>query len=288
MRRRIKYLSYLCCMFIAVSFTSCSLFDPASPVGSYIHIDSISVTTDYVSQGSNSKKITDAWVIYDNKYLGTFPLPADIPLIGEGNHNIIIKGGIMENGISGSRAAYPKYSSYTSDVNLTAGKSLVILPTISYGSAVQFPQLEDFDVASLSLIPTSTASVPLLITPLNDPNAFEGNSGWVVLDDNHTLFEVASSSAFSLPISIPTFVELNYKCESDFTIGVFINTSIGVVKSDLLNVRASATWKKIYAGISSLGGVATDGISYKVYIHAEKPTSQITSNLYFDNLKVVY
>ncbi len=274
--------------FLIGILSSCSLFEPASPIGSYIHIDSVSVSSEYTTQGSNSSRITDAWVFYDNQYLGTFPLPADIPLIGEGSHSVIVKGGIMLNGIAASRAAYPKYTSYSETVNLVAGKSVTIKPQVTYGSAVQFPQIEDFDDASLSLVSTTTGTVPLSITPANDPNAFEGNSGFVTLDSNHPVLEVASSTTLLLPLASPTYVELDYKTESDFVIGIFETTTSGIIKTDLLNVRATQSWKKIYLAVSDLGGVTLEGIDYKIYLHADKPSGQTTSRLYFDNLKVVY
>jgi len=104
-RHSVGFISMI--FFIAVIYSSCTLFEPASPVASYIHIDSIQLTTNYQVQGSISSKISDAWIIYDGKYLGTFPLPADIPLIGEGLHKLEILGGISQNGIAGDRAAYP-------------------------------------------------------------------------------------------------------------------------------------------------------------------------------------
>ena len=283
-----KPINVISLIIITGALNSCSLFEPASPVGSYIHIDSISISTEYTTQGSNSSRITDAWIFYDNAYLGTFPLPADIPLIGDGNHAITVKAGIMENGIAASRAAYPKYTSYYENVNLIAGKSVTIKPQVTYGAAILFPQIEDFDDASLSLVSTTTGTIPLSITPANDPNAFEGNSGFVILDSNHPTLEVASSTPLLLPLATPTYLELDYKTESDFVIGIFATTTSGILKTDLLNVRATQLWKKIYLAVSDLGGVTLDGLDYKIYIHADKPSGQTTSKLYFDNLKVVY
>lgn len=286
--KRPESKNFLIHFFVLSSIYSCNIFEPASPIASYLHIDTIFVRTDYPTQGSNSNKISDAWVLYDNKYLGTFPLPADIPLIGEGLHSVIIKAGIVENGISATRAAYPKYTSFDTTLLLSSKEKTYLSPTVTYGSGINFPQIEDFDDASLSLVATATGTAPLVITQQSDPNSFEGNSGNTTLDQNHTIFEVASSSAFTLPLSTPSYFELNYKGDNEFTIGVFITTSSGIVKSDLLSVKASSVWKKIYVSLSGLGGVVSDGIDYKIYLHAEKDPLLTTANLYFDNLKVVF
>ena len=275
--------------FILATIFSCTLFEPVSPIASYIHIDTISIKTDYATQGSHSNKITDAWVLYDNKYLGTFPLPADIPLIGEGAHNITIRAGILENGILSTRTSYPKYTSFDTSVVLSVKEKTNFSPVVTYGSGVNFPQIEDFDDASLSLITTSSGTAPLVITPPSDPNSFEGNSGNVTLDENHPVFEVASSGAFLLPLNTPSFVELNYKGDNDFTIGVFVTTSNGIIKKYLLSVRASSTWKKIYVTLSALlGDAMSNGLDYKIYLHADKNPLLSSANIYFDNLKVVY
>ena len=192
-----KFFFFYILIFISIS--ACTLFEPVSPVASYIHIDAIRVQTDYLTQGSNSSTITDAWVIYDNKYLGTFPLPADIPLIGEGLHNIIIRGGIIENGIFATRAAYPKYTSFDTTLILSSTDKIFLSPSITYVSGNNFPQIEDFDDASLSLVTTTAGTAPLSITQQSDSNSFEGNSGSTILNDSNTVFEVASSTAFALP-----------------------------------------------------------------------------------------
>jgi hypothetical protein len=283
-----RFTSFVIITILTGLFSSCNVFDPASPTASYIHIDSISLQTVYSSQGSNSGKIIDAWVLYNNEYLGTFPLPADIPLIGDGEHNIKIKGGIIENGIAGSRSAYVKFTTFDTTLTLSTNKKTYLNPKVTYNPATTFAQLEDFDDASLTLVTSSNGNVPLLISSLSDTNSFESNSGVATLDENHQVFEVASSAPFALPISLPSYLELNYKCEQDFEVGMYISTSTNVVKSPMLTIRASSAWKKIYVNISNLGGVTPDGIAYKVYLHADKPLTLTTTNLYFDNLKVVY
>jgi hypothetical protein len=246
------------------------------------------VSTDYATQGSSSSRITDAWVFYDNEYLGTFPLPATIPLIGDGVHSVSVRAGIIENGISATRAAYPKFNSYSTDIDLTAGQTQPVMPAVTYGTNVTFAQIEDFDDASLSMVTNGNGNTELRITPPGDLNAFENNSAWVALNDTDDVFEANSSSGFSLPLDVPSYLELDYKSEEDFSVGVFITTSTQVQKTQLLSIRKTATWKKIYISLSDLGGVTTDGIVYTVYIRCEKTAALSTANLYFDNLKVVY
>ncbi len=283
---RINYFT-----LIAMSFTllnSCKVLEPAPPAASFIHIDSIPVSSDYSTQGSNSSRVTDAWVLYNNAYLGTFPLPADFPVFGEGPHLIQVKAGVIENGISSIRSAYPKYDLYDTIVTLTVNQKTVITPSVTYLPGVVFSQLEDFDDASLSLIPANTNDAQLTITQTGDPDAFENNSGTVTLDANHPVFEVSSATPFSLPLDVPSYLEIDYKCENEFSIGIYITTSSGVVKSPLLTVKSSDEWKKLYVSLSDLGGVQPDALYYKIYLRAEKSSILNQAKLLFDNLKIVH
>jgi hypothetical protein len=279
-------ITFLFCAGLILN--SCSVLEPSPPAAAFIHIDSIPVSTVYATQGSNAHRITDVWVIFDDKFLGTFPLPADFPVLGTGNQQIQVRAGVIENGVASTRSAYPKYSLFDTTLNLTANEKTIITPHVTYAPGAQFPQIEDFDDASLSLSSVNVNYANLSITQTNDTNAFESNSGVVTLDDNHTIFESASSSPFTLPLNVPSYLELNYKGECEFQIGTYINTSAGVVRTSLLTLKESAQWKKVYVSLSDLGGVQQSGIGYKVYLHALKPGNVSTAKLYFDNLKVVY
>ena len=272
---------------LVVVFYSCNVINPTEPVPSYFQIDSIDLNTDYSTEGSATSKISDAWVLVDNKYLGTYGMPVTFPAIGEGIHKISFRAGIQVNGMSDNRAAYPPFTTFDTTLNLTPGKVFNIHPIINYKEGTVFKQIEDFDDGSLSLVSTSSGFAPLNITLASDPNAFENNSGHIELTDNAPEFQVASSDTFSLPVFTPVYLELNYKTDHEFSIGVFENGS-SVVQTPLVYVRPSSVWKKIYVNISELGGITGGNVVYKIYLKGVKISSQPTATFYFDNLKVLY
>lgn len=285
---RYFFPSLLISLFVSVMMiTSCSIIEPAGPTPTYIQLDSFRVTTDFAISGSNSNKISDAWVIVDGAYLGTFPVPCKIPIADGGQHNITIRAGIMEDGISSLRSAYVKYTSFDTTMNMNAGETYKVLPKITYNSTNNYPNKEDFEDASLDLVSTTSGNAPITIITFPDPNVFEGNSGMVTLADTNTVLEIASVTPFPLPLNTLTYIELNYKSDIDFTVGAYI-TNLSVFKQDLLNVRATSVWKKIYINVNDLGGVVSGATLYKFYIHAEKPSTMASANLYFDNFKVIY
>jgi hypothetical protein len=286
--KRYFFLLSTLSLFLTVGLlSSCSIIEPAAPLPTYIQIDSFHVTSNLAISGSSANKIHDAWVIVDNEYLGTFPVPGKFPIADGGTHSITLYAGIVEDGISSLRTAYVKYYSFDTTMSMNVGETYTVVPQIGYNSANSYPNMEDFEDASLDLVSTSAGNTPVTIITPPDPDVFEGNSGKVTLADTNTVLEIASVTPFTLPLNTLTYVELNFKSDIDFTVGAYI-TAGSVYKQDLLNIRASSVWKKIYININDLGGVVSNATAYKIYIHAEKPSTVPSANLFLDNFKVVY
>ncbi|MFN8164876.1 MAG: hypothetical protein U0X76_01555 [Bacteroidia bacterium] len=266
---------------------SCSLFEPASPEAGFLKIDSIQLSSDPATQGGSSYKITDAWVFVDQQYIGTFPLPAKVPVIAGSSHEIIVNAGVIENGISATRVAYPKFQAYTTNVTTEPGVTTPLSPVVSYNTATVFAQIEDFDDGTISFANTSNGHAPLTLIYSGDPDALEENSGKATMDAINTVFEVASTNLMTLPLSAPVYLEVNYKSDVDLVVGDFISTASAVNQNPMITLRSTNTWKKVYINMSDLGGIWTDGLGYKIYFHAEKG-SYTSANVYLDNIKVVY
>ena len=221
-----RYLFFpflLSLLSIVIILPSCSIIEPAAPSPSYIQIDTILLNSVQSVSGSSSHKITDAWVIVDGEYLGTFPVPGKFPIADGGTHSITIRAGIMEDGISSLRTAYVKFTSFDTTMNMSVGEMYSIIPRVEYNSFNSYPNMEDFEDATLDLVSTSAGNTPVNIITAPDPNVFEGNSGKVVLIDTNTVLEIASSAPFTLPLNTLTYVELNYKSEIDFVVGVYVS-----------------------------------------------------------------
>ena len=106
-------------LFVSFLYQSCEEIDINEGVPSYINIPSIEVVTDLTNEGSNSHKITDAWVYFDNNLQGVYPLPASFPVLLSGKQNISIKAGIKNNGIAATRVKYPFYDYFNAEITLT-------------------------------------------------------------------------------------------------------------------------------------------------------------------------
>src|SRR6185369_5304430 len=109
---------FLLLLIEVVIFASCNIINPASPVPSYIRIESIKLTTDNATQGSNRNAITDVWVYVDQQMVGVFEMPVTVPVLYSGVHTVMLKAGIIVDGIASTRIDYPFYNSFTQEVNL--------------------------------------------------------------------------------------------------------------------------------------------------------------------------
>lgn len=278
-------------LFLAIlanwGLTSCE--DQSVEIPGYVSIDSIQFETDYPTQGSSKYTYPDSWVYVDNDYLGTYENPQLFPVLPAGPHKISVRAGILENGIDATRSPYKKLATYDTLVNLEANQTVNIHPRVTYFSNLVFLQREDFDDGGVSLVSTNTDNAPLQLTYQGDTNAFEGASGKVLLTENQPYFEVASDVAYPIPATASPYIEMNYKGDTEFNVGLFITTASGsVLQNSLINVRASSYWKKIFINLRDLGSITASALNYKIYIRSVLPSGSVGAQLYFDNIKVLY
>ncbi len=276
---------------VLIALTSCEIINPAEDVPSYIHVDSFSVYSDLESQGSSSASVTDVWVSVDGKSLGAYELPATFPVLASGNHRVLLSPGILVNGIATTRNSYPFYTSFDSTVNLESAKTTTLNPKITYADYAEFapaPVGEDFDHSSISLEDTSIGSNVHLVDT-NNTNGFEGDYGYAYLDGSHSYFKCASITSFTLPGGGSyVYAELNYKCTTEFTFGLIANTTSNVQVQDIITIRPSSTWKKIYIYLTPTVSSITDATGWKIYMHATKSDAVSSAELSVDNIKIVY
>jgi len=287
--KKIKKNIFLIVFLFTVFFSSCEIINPEETVPSYLRIDTIKL--DVASNlGSNSHKITDAWVYVDDQAIGAFELPAKLPILVEGKHKVFIKAGIKVNGIADTRGAYPFYDGYTTEVNFVKDSVVKINPIVNYYSVTSFPLNEDFESSGILLIKTSRS-----VTTIEKTNAtfnvFEGEySGIVHLTPAADLFECESMEAFKLPLSgNPIFLELNYKTEIPFSVGIFANYRDGSSKQhSIFVVNKSNNWNKIYINMAEGISNYPDAIDFNIYIGTTLPTTQNEATLLFDNIRLVH
>ncbi len=263
-------------IFFSLLLFSCNELDLGIP--NYLIIEEINVND------NTTANITDAWVYVDDNLIGVYELPANFPTLEEGVHQVRIRAGIKDNGISGTRIPYPFYSSYIIDTfDFNSNNALVITPQVSYIENIDFFN-EDFEGVGLDLEITSISDTTILKF-----NNSTNNYGGAILIDSLFNFELSTDELSDLPqAGAPVYLELDYKSNTQFLVGVYVNFPQSVLQKDLLYINPKEDWNKIYINLTSAISEAVGANSFKVFISMQRDFALDTNSIFFDNIKVVY
>ena len=280
-------------------FHSCSFFDPPGQIPSYIHIDSIGLTTNYNTQGTASHNIVDAWVYVDEVLNGVYQLPATIPVLASGVHQIDVHPGVLVDGINALREAYPFYTFFTKSYNLTPQQITTINPTVTYYSGIPMTWYEDFH-SGMTMVNVIPGCDSLNIVPTNAfpgyPNSGTPNCGYVYLfsssSSNTSYFEYNTPS-YLLPTngSSSVYLEMNYMGTNTIRVGVLPIAPpnyIAYTDDTVCEIYPSTTWKKIYIDLTSVCGAYPTNNGFKIFVAALLDPGLNNAEIYIDNLKLIH
>lgn len=257
-------------------------------IPAYLEINSISLSTNPVTEGTNSNKITDAWVYMDGGLVGVFELPCKFPVLAEGTHDFMIKAGIKMNGITNSRAYYPFYQPIEQQLNLVPGETITLTPTVTYyPDKVHYK--ETFEDGGISFEALGTSDTGLLKTS-EAGMVFEGAySGVMRLNADVTHIFVGTINAFDLPTSgTPVFLEMNYKIDNPMAIGLLAIRSGESEKNEIITLNANEAWNKIYINLTACANANAYAEEFKLYFEVYKEENLTAATLLFDNLKLLW
>ena len=217
-------------------------------VPAYLHLSDYVVHTK-AGEGSASHKITDAWVFVNGRSLGAYQLPAILPVIAEGETNVDIFPVIKENGVSAHSLMYPFYTKLDTVIDFDPPQETRIELQTSYHNLLDFKVLEDFEGGHFFTSEIDEDDGTKIEITTTD--AFEGTaSGKIVLNADNPILE-AGWQDFTFPKRGGlAFVELNYKANTSFVIGLRgFKDGIEIKRYDAV-VNARDEWNKIYFNFS--------------------------------------
>lgn len=278
-------------MFAFFIFTSCEKKYDEELIPAFIIIDDVDLNTDYFAEGSDSHKITDIWLYVDDQTIGGFEIPCRIPVLESGKHNIRISAGIKLNGIASTRTLYPFYEPFIlNNINLVKDSLISLSPIFQYRSSTNFIWLEDFEELNFSIDSTQKSTVDIELTDPESHLAFQGNhSGIVTMVEDSAIFEIASNNAFVLPQNnIPVMMELNYRSNSVFLVGLYIQGISTIIQKPVIYINPSENWNKIYINLTSVVTEADKPIDFRVFFGGMKSNDVDTTYVLLDNIKLLY
>lgn len=261
-------------------------------IPSYLAVDTISVKVNSM-QGTASQNIFDTWVYADNDLIGGFELPARMPILKAGTTELTIFAGIKLNGINETRVPYPFYESIKKTVSLVRD-SVIDLGHLkfSYEDGTKFAWLENFEQYNITVDSTARSEVNLVRTYVPELAAaypFELNeyAAKVVIPSDSLIFESISHDSFKLPTDgSSVFLEMNYKTNNAFTVGIVANGTVASQKAVLV-INPNNNWNKIYINLTPSVSASTAS-SFRIYFSAMKSTDEDEAIIMFDNLKLLH
>lgn len=263
-------------------------------VPAWIEVDSMYLNTTPV-QGSNSHRFTDAWVYINSNLVGAFELPARVPVLAEGNTNVIIFPGVQLNGLTALRTPYLKTVRYEASIDLVPGQTVTINPTYDYDTLVNFIFKEDFEGFGSS-VDRSEGAYGEFEAKQGDPaTAFEGSGCGIIRHNGaeNTITQIETNSWYVLPKGDVggIYLEFNYKCNTSFTISLLCQPSSGGsdTKTGIIGLNPTyGEWKKIYIALSPVVNDFTTGNQFKPVIGFARQIDIPIQEVYIDNLKILY
>ncbi|MCC7244198.1 MAG: hypothetical protein IT269_00845 [Saprospiraceae bacterium] len=269
--------------------------DTLEPIPAYVRIEPFTVQA---AGGADWQKITDGWLYINGEFLGAYTLPAEVPVLTEGETDIIVFPGIKENGILSTPAIYPFLLRYDVKKTLTAGKITTVQPITSYDPTATFawdPARGTFDENSTIVLENrdSDDGMNLLLT---SQDAFFGKSLLMEVDSVHPLMDVTTELA-----AMPTtggqkvWLEMHYKTDMPFSIWL-VGSKSGqeqIPKSVYL-FNPGSEWRKIYLQITDFVAEVNPSPQHKVRFLLNLPKNgsggytQTKGKVLIDNIRIIH
>ena len=275
-----KKITYL---LILLVFASCQKEDTGG-IPTYLKIDNITL-----DEGNTTSNITDAWVYINGQLQGVYELPAKFPVLEQGNTDIKVYAGIKNNGIASDRAIYPFYLADTLNKMLAINSTTEIAPSVNIKGNID-GQYDDFDLEGYSFNFDSRFQV---LT--NGPYGNYGSLSLDSLSDYDTILSTEINYK-DYPLIFdnvpqqgsPAYFELDYKSNTSFLIGVYINLpNATTLEKGLIWVNSNQDWNKIYIDLTQTLSEAIGAESFSVFFRMQR-NNLVKNKLDFDNIRIIH
>lgn len=282
-------------LFFPALIASCELINPEEPIPSYIYIEPFTmVENPDIQAGSLDHRISHVYAYMDNEFLGIFSLPALIPVLKEGDQELLIDPAVRDNGISSNVQIYPFYERYTTQLTIEPGKIDTIQPRTRYKSDINIHFIEDFETGQPIFSEERDGNAQTFMD-LSNEEVFEGfASGVIRLDTANILFDAATGrdQLFDLRQGGRIYMEVNYKGETDIIFGLIEIDNLGNTESYYeFGLLPRDTWNKVYFNFTDLV-ILTGADNYQVVVTCGMPFQNGTftrteAEVFLDNIKLI-
>lgn len=283
-------LKYYYLLFLIPILGGCSLTDSDQPIPSYLVINEVNVFTTE-NQGAPTHNLSDVWVSVDNQLIGVFEIPTRIPIIvTEETTKIKISPGFRNNGENSRSFIYNLMTSQEMTMPIVPGEEIELTPTFAYSENAIFDFVEGFE-SSGHIFTLDLDSIPETFIDITDEDAIEGSkSGKISLNETYNDIAVATIFNYdrSLNAGSESYLEMDYKCDIPFFVGVIYVQDGKSVTQPLIALNTQEDWNKIYIDFSLIL-TSPSIVNYRVYFTTSvEPLDVPSGEIFLDNLKFVH
>lgn len=275
-----------------VCISGCRWIDPDEPTPAFVDIPELTLSSGSET-GSNSHKITEVWLFADGETIGAYQLPAHIPVLREGAVPCSFYAGIKNNGVASTRILYPFYTPHEEVLDLVPGETVSVTPHFDYRDNTIVASLEDFDSSGLDYVAGSLSQISDYDL-VEGEDALEGKSALIEIPSDFNFWQWVSVDMMSLPSGKQVFLEMDYKCNNNFAVGVYSWPGETFAKHlvEVLNPTTDdsgvAQWNKIYIELTDVIAANPGDIDFQIYLESNRQEDVPTAQFYFDNIKVLH
>ncbi len=296
---------------VSVAAVSCNKFKGDVEVPAYLHLDRI----DIVPQAQNAPSvepgfytsIIDAvqlicWFEGDEAEttLGVFQLPCTVPVLKHGKAAYVrVVPVVKQDGIAGTRIAYPYYQTITlNDVRL-APDSVTNLGRYDSANEQWYLQGHYFTREHIEVLcedyfePTSfTTNFDSTVTWVrNDPENACSGQGYALFDpaDSLTVATLTLNTVFSPAATKILYLEMDYKTDMDLYIvmlGHTVSNSSTASTKSVMTLYPNSKWQKIYINLGRTWSQFNYNTPIRIFFQTANPDHK-EGKVMLDNVKVI-
>ncbi len=278
-------------VFLAILIAGCDIFDKDETIPGYVYIESADLSTNELTEGANTSNIVDATVFANDEFMGTFELPATVPILINGPVNIKVGAGIRNNGLSSDRRIYPFYDFYTEDIELfphvvtPLGDSTI---TFQYFDSGLYFTIEDFEeTIGSQLLPLDNNTADFLVT-IDEEEVLSGDGSLKIeLTPENSVFEARTVWDFyNLPTGANMYLELDFKGNHYLEVGILAQNPQRKIFA--LGLNPTDEWTKVYIELTDEISSQFNADPIEIYFQSVLSTNNTAKTLYLDNLKFIH
>jgi hypothetical protein len=266
---------------------SCSILDDNEPLPAYLYVESFKFEGNSQIEGSLDQNIQHAWINVGGDFVGTWELPALIPLNYEGNFDCIFNPGIVINGISTLPEINEAMDPHRQNINLIRGQTDTIRPIARYDETTEFKLINDFDRGTHDFREDLDGNPLTALNVTND--GYSGKGGQIILsEDNPIALMTHRVDLTDIPLnSNQKFLELHYKNNIPFELGIQYYQD-GMARSEYFTaLNPKSSWNKVYIDYTDIIRVF-EAEELRILIGAILPEGETEGNIFLDNIKFLH